>query len=144
SVGVLGRLFPATSAANVASIPSSVNTIIGQGQVALLADNIDRGQIGSLPPGGLVAAAGLPDNFFRFNPQFSNARILGNNTNSTYHALKLEATRRLSAGIYFQANYTLSKSLTDYFGGQSQADDFRDNANRRLDKTLSAFDATHV
>jgi hypothetical protein len=144
SVGVLGRIFPATSTANVASIPASANTTISQGQVGLLANQIDKGLVGTLPAGGLVAAAGLPDNFFRANPQYNAAWILGDNTNSTYHAMKLEVTRRLSEGVYFQGNYTFSKALTDYIGGQSQASAYRDNANRQLDKKLSSFDATHV
>jgi len=144
SVGVLGSIFPATQAGRVANIPSSLNTNISQGQVARVADQIDRGQVGGLAPGVLLTNAGLSQTFFRLNPQFLNARIVGNNSNSTWHGLKLEATRRFSGGLYFQANYTFSKGLTDYVGGQSQGDDYRDNRNYNLDKTLANFDATHV
>jgi hypothetical protein len=40
--------------------------------------------------------------------------------------------------------HPVSKTLTDYEGGQSQRDAYRDNANRRLDKTYAGIDATHV
>jgi hypothetical protein len=144
SVGVLGRIFPASVPGQVASIPAALNTSISQGQAARVADQIDRGLVGGLPPGQLLQNAGLPDTFFRFNPQFNNAWIVGNNSNSTYHGLKVEATRRYSAGVYFQVNYTFGKGLTDYLGGQAQSDAYRDNLNYRLDKSLQNFNATHV
>ena len=144
SVGALGQIFPATIPGQVAGMPAALNTSISQGQAARVADQIDRGLVGGLPPGQLLQNAGLPDTFFRLNPQFSNAWIVGNNSNSTYHGLKIETTRRYSAGMYFQFNYTFGKGLTDYQGGQSQADAYRDNLNYRLDKTLQSFNATHV
>src|SRR5206468_512540 len=109
----------------------------------LVADQIDRGLVGD-KPGVLLSAAGLPQTFFRINPQLQNGNIVGNNSNSTWNGLKIEATRRFSGGLYFQGNYTFSKGLTDYVGGQSQADNYRDNADYRLDKTLYNFDARHV
>jgi hypothetical protein len=142
-VGLLGSLFPATEAGMVASIPSSLDTNIEQGQVARVADQIDRGQVGG-DPGELVENAGLPAYFFRANPQYQTARIVGNLSTSSYHGMKLEVTRRFQDGLYFQGNYTLSKSLTDYVGGQGQGDDYRDNDNRQLDNTYANFDATHV
>jgi len=144
SVGVLGQIFPASTPGQVASIPASLNTNISQGQTARVADQIDRGLVGGLPPGGLLQNAGLPQTFFRINPQFNNAWIVGNNTNSTYHGMKLEVTRRYTAGMYFQFNYTFGKGLTDYFGGQSQADAYRDNENYQLDKSLYLHNSRHV
>lgn len=144
SIGILGQIFPPGASGTVGSIPASLNTNISQGQAARVADQIDRGLVGGLGPGGLLANAGLAQTLIRINPQFLNANIVGNNSNSTWHGMKLELTRRYSAGVYFQVNYTLSKGLTDYVGGQSQADNYRDNANYRLDKTLANFDATHV
>ncbi len=144
SIGILGQIFPSTSPGTVGSIPASLNTSISQGQAALVADQIDRGLVGGLGPGGLLSRAGLSQSLFRINPQFLNGNVVGNNSNSTWHGLKLEATRRFSEGLYFQANYTFSKGLTDYVGGQSQADNFRDNSNYRLDKSLYNFDSRHV
>jgi hypothetical protein len=61
---------------------------------------------------------------------------------STYHAMVIKAERRLSAGLTFQWNYTLSKLLTDSdsydAGGNSQ-----DQYNRRLEKSIGTYDQTH-
>jgi outer membrane receptor protein involved in Fe transport len=42
-----------------------------------------------------------------------------NQGNSTYHALQLTAEKRFSNGLYFLANYTVSKTLTDADYSQS-------------------------
>jgi hypothetical protein len=61
---------------------------------------------------------------------------------STYQALSIRATRRFSSGLTFQWNYTLSKLLTDsdtyYTSNQAE-----DQYNRRLEKSIGAFDETH-
>jgi Carboxypeptidase regulatory-like domain len=62
---------------------------------------------------------------------------------STYHAFVLKVERRFSAGLTFQWNYTLSKLLTDsdsYDAGSTSQDQY----NRRLDKSIGAFDQTHA
>jgi hypothetical protein len=46
--------------------------------------------------------------------------------------------------MYLQANYTVGKGLTDYIGGQGMYNDYRDNRNRWLDKSLQSYDQTHV
>jgi hypothetical protein len=54
-------------------------------------------------------------------PQYCG-NIYGQNEslgNSTYHALQLTAEKRFSNGLYFLANYTLSKTLTDADYSQS-------------------------
>jgi hypothetical protein len=58
--------------------------------------------------------------------------------------MKVEVTRRFQSGLQFDFNYTFSKCLTDYEGGQSQRDAYRDMGNRALDKRLAGIDATHV
>src|SRR2546422_2781260 len=58
--------------------------------------------------------------------------------------MKLEIMRRCQEGLQFDLNYTFSKGLTDYEGGQSQRDAFRDNANQGLDKSFTTIDSTHV
>jgi hypothetical protein len=138
-IGVLAKLF-----APLGGIPASQYTTISQGQAATLADFADTTPLGTNVRGGLVSAAGLPLTFFRLNPQVANASIASNISNSTYNAMKVEVGKRFSQGTYFQMNYTLSKALTDYIGSQGFYDDFRDNENRRLDKTLQNFDSTHI
>jgi hypothetical protein len=139
AIGVLGKLF-----APLGGIPSSLNTAISQGQAAYIANYADTNPAGTGTRGGLVAAAGLPLTFFRANPQFENANIGDNMSVSTWHGMKLEVGKRFSAGTYFQFAYTLGKGLTDYVGGQTLYADFRDNLNRKLDKTLQNYDSTHI
>ena len=131
--GVFGQIW--TAAGN----PSSQNSNISRGEAASAANFIDR-TLGGSP----LAAAGLPDNFFRANPQFNVGWLLGQNSHSTFHGLRLDVRRRFTEGLQFQANYAWGKGLTDYEGGQSQRNHFRDNANRGLDKSRSSSDARHI
>jgi len=125
-------------------VPSSQYNLITQGQVAALADYLDTNTAQTGTRGGLVALAGLPATFFRYNPQVQNLYITGNRSFSSYDGLQLAASRRLDHGFYFQANYAFSKALSDQLPGQSYTNDYRDINNQRLDKTLSPYDATHV
>ncbi len=137
-IGVLAQVF-----GPLGGIPSSQNTRIRQGQVARVADYADTLTYNDRR-GGLLEAAGLPENFFRGNPQVDEAHIMDNLSNSTYHGMKIQVSRRFSDGVYLQANYSLGKGLSDYVGGQGMYNEFRDNRNRRLDKRLQDYDQTHV
>jgi hypothetical protein len=47
--------------------------------------------------------------------------------------------------LYFQANYTFQKTLTDAIGvTQARMDTFLDNANPQLDYSRAEYDSTHV
>jgi len=73
------------------------------------------------------------------------ADLLGNFANSNYQAGVVEVRRRWSRGLYFQANYTFSKVLTDSTGQDQNVFDPRlDNANPRLDRSRADFDLTHA
>ena len=125
-------------------IPAAQYNLITQGQAAALADFLDTNAGSTGTRGGIVAAAGLPTTFFRYNPQVQNLYITGNTSHSTYNGLQLAVNRRFDRGLYFQANYTFSKALADQFPGQNYTNDFRDVNNPGLDKSLSPYDATHV
>jgi len=112
--------------------------------VATVADFLDTTTQGTGTRGGLVTKVGLPVTFFRINPQVMNATIVDNLSNSTWNGFKMEVGKRFSAGTYLQFQYTLGKGLTDYTGGQGLYSDYRDNLNRRLDKTLQQYDSTHI
>ncbi|HEY2016330.1 MAG TPA: carboxypeptidase regulatory-like domain-containing protein, partial [Bryobacteraceae bacterium] len=61
---------------------------------------------------------------------------------STYHAMILKFSKRLSSGLTIQTSYVLSKILTDSdtaWGGGYAADLF----NRGLEKSIGQFDVTH-
>ncbi len=131
--GVFGQIWAA------AGSPTSQNSNVSRGEVADVANFFDR-SLGGAP----LAAAGLPDNFFRTNPQFDRAQLLGQNSHSTFHGLRLDMRRRFTEGLQFQINYAWGKGLTDYEGGQSQRNAFRDNENRGLDKSRSSSDARHI
>lgn len=62
--------------------------------------------------------------------------------NSSYNALWLTGTKRLSRGFQFNASYTFSKSI-DYNSLNSQGVVIQDSYNLRDSRGLSDFDARH-
>ena len=62
--------------------------------------------------------------------------------NSSYNALWLTASKRLSRGLQFNASYTFSKSI-DYNSLNSQGVVIQDSNNVRDSRGLSDFDARH-
>lgn len=62
--------------------------------------------------------------------------------NSSYNALWVTATKRLSRGLQFNASYTFSKSI-DYNSQSSQGVTVQDSYNLLGDRGLSDFDARH-
>jgi hypothetical protein len=134
--GIFGQIFQPFR-----GIPPFLNAFIAQGEAGLVAHIIDA----ILDPQfRLLETAGLPLTFFRLNPQFLGAGFLGNNSNSTWHGLKVEMTRRFHQGLQFQINYTLGKGLTDFSGTALQFAPPRDPQNLKLEKTFNAFDSRHV
>ena len=77
----------------------------------------------------------------------STLNIVNNSSptgNSTYNALQVKLTKRLSHGLTMQGAYTWAKSLTDgsiAAGGGPSGQDFY---NRRLEKALSPNDVPQV
>jgi len=96
--------------------------------------------------GGLLAAAGLPENFFVTNPQFGTVYLVGNHANSTYHALQVEFEKRFTRGWVYQGNYTWSKAIGENELGTTQYYDnaYRNPQNRSFDKRIMTFSRTHV
>ena len=83
--------------------------------------------------GALLRFAGLPENFIVVNPQFAGSDFVGNFSNSTYHSLQLNATKRFSSGFTFLSNYTLSRTLGDLEGeSQDLLHSYRTGRNRRV------------
>ena len=62
--------------------------------------------------------------------------------NSSYNALWVTATKRLSKGLQFNTSYTFSKSI-DYNSQSSQGVTVQDSYNLLGDRGLSDFDARH-
>jgi len=134
--GNLGRLYGGT-------IPASANADIQNNNVGLIADALDRHTQGV----GL-AVAGLPDTFFRPNPQFNIAGVGCTCSSSEYNALQLQLQKRLSSGLAFAVNYTYARSNDDVSndtrGAGTELVVPSDPNNLSLDQGRSDFDIRHV
>jgi hypothetical protein len=88
----------------------------------------------------------LAPNFFVMNPNAAFARVLSNDSYSNYHSLQMEVRRRFAAGLQFQANYTLSRTLNDGTGivnNQSALESYQTLRNLRLNYQNSDQDQRH-
>ena len=88
----------------------------------------------------------LPPAFFVTNPNAAFAIATGNGSFSKYESLQVELRRRFSAGLQFQANYTLAHTWNDGLGtinNQSAQTSFRTLRNQRLDYQNSIQDQRH-
>jgi hypothetical protein len=136
STGNLGRLYGGT-------IPTSAYGDLQNGNVGLIADQLDRGTQGV----GL-GAAGLPDNFFRPNPQFTAAGLGCTCSSSWYNGLQVQLLRQFGKGLTLAANYTLSYSKDDVSndtrGAGTEIIVPTDIDNLALDKGRSDQDVRHV
>jgi len=63
---------------------------------------------------------------------------------SSYNALVLKLDRRFSHGLTMQWSYGFSKLLTDSDTYYANAGFAEDQGNRRLEKSIGAYDQTHV
>ena len=87
----------------------------------------------------------IPLSTFLPNPNTYAADLVSNGSYSTYNALQAEVRRRYSGGLDFQANYTYSKNLTDYEGGQANFEAFQDlTQGSIIEKRRGRNDLTHI
>jgi hypothetical protein len=91
-----------------------------------------------------------PINFFLLNPYAigaNNARLnfVDNGGWHGYHGLQVQFRQRLSQGLNWSTNYTLSKSLTNLAAdGQNQSLDYLTLRDPGLNRRVSQFDIRHV
>lgn len=86
-----------------------------------------------------------PSFFAGANPNAFVVDVIGNGSYSNYHGLQAEIRRRLSRGLYFQANYSFSKALSDFEGSQTSFSPLLDNATGGVvEKRRISDDITHV
>lgn len=79
------------------------------------------------------------------NPAAGLIALLTNDALSNYNSLQVELRRRFTQGLYFQANYTFSKTLVNSIGGdQFYFEPYLDNNNKNLDNQRADGDQTHV
>ena len=115
---------------------------VANGNAGAVADFLNRSTNVTGQGGGFIRNGGLPEDFLVFNPQFQGVGINGNPSNSTYHSLQVQVTKRLSNGLTAQSSYTWSKNLGE--GATDGTIAARDPRNRSLDKSVLSFHRTHI
>jgi hypothetical protein len=79
------------------------------------------------------------------NPAAGTIGLLTNEAKSRYNSLQMELRRRFANGLYFQSNYTFSKTTTNAVGGdQFYFEPYLDNARPELNEQRADFDVTHA
>jgi hypothetical protein len=128
---------------------ATFNSLLQNGAPAEMAFNFIQLGFNNHPT--LSNPAGSPFIPFVANPATGAVDVMLNDASFRYHSLQIEVRRRFSKGLYFQANYTFSKNLTNSIGsinspnsGQSLFEPYLDNNNTSLDYTRADFDQTHV
>lgn len=92
----------------------------------------------------LLAPGNVPFVKFYQNPNIGQIELFTNAGSYNYNSLQLEVRRRFAQGLYFQANYTFSKNLTDTVGTSQQLfEPYLQNQDQALDKQRADFDITH-
>lgn len=78
------------------------------------------------------------------NPGTGVANLFTNGAKFRYNSLQTEFRRRFTRGLYFQANYTFQKTLSNGIGTSQQlVEPFLDNARPELEYSRADFDSTH-
>ncbi|MBY0502804.1 MAG: TonB-dependent receptor [Bryobacteraceae bacterium] len=117
-------------------VPNLVNPNLGS---ALNQQLLRQGEAGTLGSNLQVNGQQGTVRFFQ-NQNALGANVIANGANSTYNALQLEVRRR-AKGVFFQANYTWSKVLSDTAGDdQNRFEPFLDNGNNSLERARAPFD----
>lgn len=81
---------------------------------------------------------------FQPNPNIGSTFLLDNNSRYNYNSLQVELRRRFADGLYFQANYTFSKTLADASGlSQLRFEPRLDNNNPDVEYARADYDQTH-
>src|SRR5262245_50261047 len=121
---------------------TNTRTFLANGSVGGLANFLNTSTNITNKGGGFIRNSGLfPEDYIVFNPQFSSVGVNGNTSNSTYHSMQLQVTKRLSNGITTRTGYTWSRTI-----GLSDDDNnvaTRDPNNRNLDKSVLGYHRTH-
>ena len=155
-VGSPGRLGVNTAAANVTGRinRTTFTNNLTNGSPADLALayinsalNLNNHPCTGVRPAGTPVCDPAATPFVRFlaNPAAGAIDLMVNDANFNYNSLQIELRRRFSQGLYFQANYTYAKNLTNAIGtGQNLFEPYLDNNRKELDYQRADFDIPHV
>ena len=83
----------------------------------------------------------LPDNFLRPYKGYGDINYIEFNSNSNYHALQVQANRRISTSLAFGVAYTWSKAMDLVDGNNNNVNPFINPRIRNYGK--AGFDRTH-
>ena len=126
------------------TLDSAIVNLISQGQVGELVNTYVASRNTYLTP-GVNGATLNPAFFLPANFRAGAVDFIGNGSWSTYNALQAEIRRRLSHGLYFQANYTYSKAYTDFEGSDANFSALLDLAQGgKVEKKRQTNDVTHI
>ena len=120
---------------------TTFKTLLANGSVGQFAQTLNNSTTVTNVPGGLVRNGGFPENFVTVNPQFANVTLNGNPSNSTYHSLQLQLTKRLSHGFQNSFAYTWSRTIGE--NDNDAALNYLNDRNRSTMKSLLGFHRTH-
>jgi len=112
------------------------STVIGLIQTGAVAGLANLYQVNGFNP--------LDYSFYR-NQYAQGLNVMGNASHATYNGLQIDFRRQTSSGIYFQANYTFSKVLSDSVGeGIVRFEPYLDFDSPRLERSRTLNDLNHV
>jgi len=140
---------PAFNPALAGSQELTYITQFGGGQLtnATVRNNIQTGQAGALADFYLTTAstAALARTAFYANNGIYAADAVTNDGSTDYHGLQIETRRRFKNGLFWQANYTWSKALSNSPGtAQARFEPFIDNNRQGIERTRTEYHVTHV
>ena len=122
---------------------ATFNNFLRNGTVADLAQSFVTTGLNNHPT--LADPTRNPFVNFYPNPTIGQIELFTNAGSYNYNSLQLELRRRFADGLYFQANYTFSKNLTNSVGtSQGLFEPFLQNQDPDLDKQRADFDQTHT
>ena len=126
------------------TLDSAIVNLISQGQVGELVNTYVASRNTYLTP-GVNGSSINPAFFLPANFKAGAVDYIGNGSWSTYNALQAEIRRRLTHGLYFQANYTYSKAYTDFEGSDANFSALLDlTLGGTVEKKRQTNDVTHV
>jgi hypothetical protein len=123
------------------------NTLVTAGYVGSRGNHLTRS--GEANPTAFSPATGFNPAGPRLNPSFPGSILrIVTDAQSFYNSFQLGVQHRTSKGLFFQASYTLAKSIDDASGPflsdfLSEVGPVQDLFNRKGNRGLSAFDTRH-
>lgn len=142
---LFGSITPGVTGSNYVRSNSTLVGYLATNNVGGFANYVNTTNLGTGQNGGLLRAAGLPENFFVANPQFLHSYLITNASWSSYHSMIVEYEKRFAKGWTIQANWTWGKALGDY-GADSQQNysAYRTERNWAFDKQILPYNREQV